>query len=207
MRRAAWMLFSVLLWVMMAPSVFAQDGLVFDDGRLDQRPDVPAYPYCSQTGGLDVFLNTGGESMILSRAQIEVGLGAAAVQGSEVQVAVGNGGIRLVAFPDGGLALFGPLYQFVIPRNACEGFSRDYTPTISLLVNAVNELQEEVNPSPSSSSGGPVASGGGRVHVVQRGENLFRIGLRYGVSYVAIAQANGINDVNRIFAGQQLVIP
>lgn len=45
------------------------------------------------------------------------------------------------------------------------------------------------------------------VHTVQPGENLFRIGLRYGVGMDAIAQANGITDLRRIFAGQQLIIP
>jgi LysM repeat protein len=44
-------------------------------------------------------------------------------------------------------------------------------------------------------------------HVVQPGQNLFRIGLQYGVSYWAIAQANGIGNVNRIYAGTTLCIP
>lgn len=44
-------------------------------------------------------------------------------------------------------------------------------------------------------------------HVVQRGENLTRIALRYGTTVWAIAQANGIWDVNRIRAGQVLLIP
>lgn len=45
------------------------------------------------------------------------------------------------------------------------------------------------------------------VHVVQAGENLFRISLRYNVSMDAIAQANGLTNRNLIFIGQQLVIP
>jgi LysM repeat protein len=44
-------------------------------------------------------------------------------------------------------------------------------------------------------------------HVVAPGENLFRISLRYGVSMQAIAQANGITNLNLIFVGQRLVIP
>ncbi|MCB9454633.1 MAG: LysM peptidoglycan-binding domain-containing protein [Anaerolineaceae bacterium] len=47
---------------------------------------------------------------------------------------------------------------------------------------------------------------GGTHHVVY-GENLFRISLRYGVSMNAIAAANGIADVRRIYAGQDLYIP
>ncbi len=43
-------------------------------------------------------------------------------------------------------------------------------------------------------------------HTVQPGENLFRIGLRYGISWTEIAQANGIAG-NQIYIGQVLVIP
>jgi LysM repeat protein len=51
----------------------------------------------------------------------------------------------------------------------------------------------------------PVAAA--RTHTVRAGETLFRIALRYGVSVSRIAQANGINDPNRVFVGQVLVIP
>ena len=44
-------------------------------------------------------------------------------------------------------------------------------------------------------------------HVVQPGENLFRIALRHGVTVEAIAVANNISNVNLIYPGQRLVIP
>ena len=44
------------------------------------------------------------------------------------------------------------------------------------------------------------------VHVVQWGENLFRIAIRYGTTVEAIASANGIANPNRIYAGQRLTI-
>jgi LysM repeat protein len=47
----------------------------------------------------------------------------------------------------------------------------------------------------------------GTIHVVQRGENLFRIALRYGVTVNALASANGLSNVGRIYVGQRLVIP
>ncbi len=53
----------------------------------------------------------------------------------------------------------------------------------------------------------PAPPGNARVHVVQAGENLFRIALRYGRTVAAIAAANGITDVTRIYVGQRLVIP
>ena len=53
----------------------------------------------------------------------------------------------------------------------------------------------------------PASPAGALYHVVQRGENLYRIGLRYGVSLWSIAQANGITNVNLIRTGQVLLIP
>jgi lipoprotein NlpD len=47
----------------------------------------------------------------------------------------------------------------------------------------------------------------GTVHVVQPGENLYRIGLHYGVSVVAIAEANGILDERQLEVGTKLWIP
>lgn len=46
-----------------------------------------------------------------------------------------------------------------------------------------------------------------QTHTVAPGENLYRIGLRYGLSWAAIAQANGLTDANRITVGQVLTIP
>ena len=47
----------------------------------------------------------------------------------------------------------------------------------------------------------------GRIHVVQPGENLFRIALRYGITVEAMAAANGILNVNLVYPGQELLIP
>jgi LysM repeat protein len=44
------------------------------------------------------------------------------------------------------------------------------------------------------------------IHVVQPGENLFRIGLKYGVSWTALMEANGLTDTT-IYVGQRLIIP
>ena len=47
----------------------------------------------------------------------------------------------------------------------------------------------------------------GGVHVVQYGENLFRIGLQYNVPWTTIAALNGIYNPNQIYAGQVLRVP
>ncbi len=61
---------------------------------------------------------------------------------------------------------------------------------------------------PGASANNPVPpQAGPTTYVVRPGDNLYRISLRFGVSMLEIAQANGIFNVNRIFAGQVLVIP
>src|SRR5258706_422520 len=44
-------------------------------------------------------------------------------------------------------------------------------------------------------------------YIVQPGDNLFRISLRFGVSVAELAQANNISNANLIFVGQVLQIP
>ncbi|MBL8155230.1 MAG: LysM peptidoglycan-binding domain-containing protein [Anaerolineae bacterium] len=51
------------------------------------------------------------------------------------------------------------------------------------------------------------AAPGVTIHVVQRGENLYRIALQYGLTVDEIAQYNGIVDPTNIQVGQRLLIP
>lgn len=44
-------------------------------------------------------------------------------------------------------------------------------------------------------------------HTIKPGENLFRIGLMYGMTWTPIARANNIENPNHIYAGQVLCIP
>jgi LysM repeat protein len=64
---------------------------------------------------------------------------------------------------------------------------------------AEGTAEETVAPTPSPAQE--------TIYVVQPGDNLFRIGLRYGISWVQIAEANGIVNPNMIRAGQELKIP
>ena len=50
-------------------------------------------------------------------------------------------------------------------------------------------------------------SGSAGIHVVQPGENLFRIALRYGLDTNTLARYNGIADPNTIYVGQKIRIP
>lgn len=60
-------------------------------------------------------------------------------------------------------------------------------------------------PTPTTQIVQPVGSD--CVHVVSAGENLFRIGLRYGVGYQTIANYNGIANAALISIGQEIQIP
>lgn len=47
----------------------------------------------------------------------------------------------------------------------------------------------------------------GAVHVVQPGENLFRIGLKYGLAWDVLAKFNNIPNPNYVVVGQSINIP
>ena len=55
--------------------------------------------------------------------------------------------------------------------------------------------------------GAPAGQGASIVHVVEPGETMFRIALRYGTTVEALAQANGIANPWFIYVGQELTIP
>jgi len=68
--------------------------------------------------------------------------------------------------------------------------------------NVITVGQRLIIPAEESAPTAPTGT-----HVVQRGENLFRIALKHGVTVEAIAVANDISNVNLIYPGQRLVIP
>jgi LysM repeat protein len=59
----------------------------------------------------------------------------------------------------------------------------------------------------STGTGTGATSGSGSVHVVQAGENLFRIALSYGLTYQELANYNNITDPASIVVGQEIQIP
>jgi LysM repeat protein len=67
------------------------------------------------------------------------------------------------------------------------------------------EPAEDVADEPADETSAEATTPG--VHTVARGENLYRIGLQYGISWVRLAQFNNITNPNRITVGQQIRIP
>src|SRR5215470_2147630 len=53
----------------------------------------------------------------------------------------------------------------------------------------------------------PTVPPGLTVHVVQRGETLFRIALSYNMTTDELAQLNNISDPSTIYIGQRLLVP
>ena len=82
------------------------------------------------------------------------------------------------------------------PRN--RSVSRSRWPIIALALVLIAVLP---------SCGGRRPGGPGVIHHVEKGENLYRIGLRYQVPAKEIAKANGIRDVTQLRPGQRLYIP
>jgi LysM repeat protein len=53
----------------------------------------------------------------------------------------------------------------------------------------------------------PTTVAGEQVHIVAAGENLFRIGLRYGFTVAELAAYNGIANPDYVYVGQTILIP
>jgi LysM repeat protein len=66
------------------------------------------------------------------------------------------------------------------------------------------------DPAPTAaptSAPAPPSTSGGIYYVVQSGENLFRIGLRFGSTAQAIAIASNISDPDQVHAGHLILVP
>lgn len=73
-------------------------------------------------------------------------------------------------------------------------------------VNVLEVGQTLVIPGAGTSPAATPAAGE-RVHVVQPGENLFRIGLQYGFTVDELASYNGLANPNDVKVGQTIRIP
>ncbi len=62
-----------------------------------------------------------------------------------------------------------------------------------------------MTPTPTAPAAQP--TGEGTTYVVQPGDTLYTIAVRFGVSLQALIEANRIEDPNQLQAGQVLVIP
>jgi LysM repeat protein len=81
----------------------------------------------------------------------------------------------------------------------------------SLLVGTVRQVLMAIGlefaDTPPVANSSASTCGDNVIHIVQAGENLFRIGLRYGTTVDAIVAANQLANRDIIYAGQQIIIP
>jgi nucleoid-associated protein YgaU len=196
---------------LVAAPIAAQETDLFMDRRLNLEPDAPVIVFCRFDGGLEVFAAVGGTAIDVSRVQIEGAIAQAVLDETQIQVAAGIAGARLIVYPDGNVVLFAQNYQFTVPGTACGGYRPDYTAVVRLVDDLIDFVGAEVDSNgelvPAEDSDSHYYGSGHTRHIVRSGENLYRIGLRYGVPYTEIARVNGITDVTRIYAGQVLIIP
>lgn len=76
-----------------------------------------------------------------------------------------------------------------------------------IYVGQILEIPDGSSPNPTPPPGPVPTPGPGTTYVVQPGDTLFRIAIRFGTTVSAIAQANGITNINLIYVGQRLIIP
>lgn len=75
---------------------------------------------------------------------------------------------------------------------------------------SVPQAQATAAPAPAAEAtaqAAPLPAQGEIVHTVQPGETLSSIARRYGTTWQAVAQANGLVNPNQIYAGQKLKVP
>lgn len=80
--------------------------------------------------------------------------------------------------------------------------TQEATPTTEATVTAEATPVSEATATATGES-----TTGEQIHVVQAGENLYRIGLQYGVSWTVLAEYNNIANPNDLEVGQQIRIP
>ena len=106
-----------------------------------------------------------------------------------------------------GDTLFSIARRFSVPVNELARYNGVLNPDV---IYVGQELKIPPTGQSSAARGTPTPAASMpayRIHVVQPGENLFRIALRYGVTVETIAAANRLGSTTLIFVGQQLSIP
>ncbi|MFZ4827214.1 MAG: LysM peptidoglycan-binding domain-containing protein [Phototrophicaceae bacterium] len=193
-------------------SAFAQD--LFQDGRLNTDVAAPIILYCSTNNdGIEAYIpkaDADASRFLLraTRAQIELALAQAINSNAPILITAGSAGSFLYAYADRTLTFTsrGRNYSTSVSATVCGTFTPNFFTANQ--VPAVVITTPKPNASTSSTQATPATpSTGSRTYTVQKGDNLFRIGLRFGVPYQQIATANGITDPTKISVGQVLTIP
>ena len=99
-----------------------------------------------------------------------------------------------------------PTPQFVATVDPNAPAAASATPTIDPAAQPVATATPPP-PEPTAVPEQQTNAAGEIIHVVQAGENLYRIALRYGLTYQELAAYNGIANPNALSIGQEIRIP
>jgi LysM repeat protein len=81
-------------------------------------------------------------------------------------------------------------------------------PGQSLIIPTGGVVWPPTPPPPTTATATPTPPSGGVItYVVQRGDTLYRIALRFGTTIAALRAANNLHNTNLIYVGQVLIIP
>ncbi len=201
----------------------------YADGRLNTETALPPFVlYCS-TGGVSAWtinmtngsVNAGRGSLAFTAygSQIGYALAQATALGQNVQISSAYG-VSLWALSSYELQAHwsgqGNPYDYIFAPSRCgisaSGYVQNPGGSPSYPVNPAYPTYPTypVNPSyPTYPSSLPVQPSMGvhGTYVVQPGDNLYRISLRFGVNLAVLASVNGIYNYNLIYVGEVLIIP
>lgn len=201
----------IILAVLVVPAA-AQDGRI-------NNSVVDIAIYCAN-GGIDVWHigddGRGQQALTASRTQLNNGLGAARDSGGAVTVARGSFGVALTALPGLQLRVTQDFeerdYTYTFQGDTCGPLELPPEGTIS--PDALNPgvlVDENANPvdqpAAVTDDSGTTAQTGSIVYTVQRGDTLNRIAQRFNITLGDLLAANSIPNPNRIYPGQQVIIP
>jgi LysM repeat protein len=107
-----------------------------------------------------------------------------------------------------GIAMrYGVTVAAIAEANGMVNPSRIFAGTRLVIPGVAADPAPAAAPAAQTASQPTPTTGGEVVHVVRSGESTWGIAMRYGVTVAAIAEANGMVNPSRIFAGTRLVIP
>jgi LysM repeat protein len=153
------------------------------DNRINPDPVAPVAIYC-RPNGIEILTIDGQGNGHFALLATQNQINAVGIPARNTLIAAG-GGVGLFRLTSGE-------FQVNVPTFVTSGGTTHAQPQPTTA---------------STTTTTTTTAGGNIVHVVQRGENLFRISLRYGVSMASIASLNGITNFNLIYVGQRLIIP
>ncbi len=172
---------------------------------------------CTYEGGVYVQPIDGSAAVVATPLQIAQGFVTATNTGQNTMIArSGSISIWTLTSQELQVAYRAGLNEFdtIFPITQCGGINAaslaQVTPSPQVTPDVATTDSTGFTGSPTNvttNASCSVPAGARATHIVQAGENLFRIGLRYNVPYTQLAAYNGISDPTRIFVGQCIVIP